>query len=158
MEGTGGDYDILFSLTAPDSTSIVPETRLRFGEFIFTSTKVGEHSFCFRNDATNAKLVDFEITIQDDPDRAQMLVPHPLVPEKQTQVEEALVGITGKINQIQRDQLYFEQKISRHASLVKDTQDRMYWAAVVMSLAVAVMAVLQAYSIRSMFSRVKSMI
>ncbi|CAG8763463.1 5507_t:CDS:2, partial [Racocetra fulgida] len=86
---TGGSFDIDYVVTDPRGKQVISGERERQGDFVFTANFVGEYSFCFANDMSTfaEKLVDFEITIENEP-RAELPPSKGITPDQTSSMEE----------------------------------------------------------------------
>lgn len=149
---SGGDFDIDFEVKDPVNEQLLDGQRERQGDFIFTANKVGEYSFCFENDMSSftEKLVDFDIMVESEPRREP--------PAKATQLsdhtsalEESVYKLKSMLATVERTQKYFHTRENRGFSLVKSTQNKLFWYGVIESLAIVSMAVFQVYVLQNFF-------
>ncbi|OBZ86923.1 putative membrane protein C17A5.08 [Choanephora cucurbitarum] len=151
----GGSFDVDYQVLNPDDSVILEGEQERQGDFVFTGNQVGEYSFCFSNDKSSwaEKLVDFEITMEnevrpefkkDASGREQ--------PTTMTEMEESIFRIQGHLTNIQRTQKYFRTRENRNSATVSSTEGRIYWFAMLESLAIISMAGLQVFVIKSFFN------
>lgn len=151
---SGGSFDIDYVVTDPRERIVVEGDRERQGDFVFTGNDVGEYSFCFANDMSTfaEKLVDFEITIENEP-RAELPVPKGGMAQDHTsEVEESIFRLSGSINSVARTQKYFRTRENRNFSTVKSTERRIFWFSVFESLVIISMSALQVFVVRTFFS------
>ncbi|KAI7893643.1 emp24/gp25L/p24 family/GOLD-domain-containing protein [Mucor mucedo] len=151
----GGSFDIDFDVVGPNGESILSGQQEKQGDYVFTANHFGEYSFCFSNDISTFadKLVDFEISIENDP-RPQFTkdANGKDQPETLTEMEESLLRISGSITNIARTQKYFRTRENRNFATVHSTYTRIFWFASLESLAIISMACLQVFVIKSFFS------
>jgi len=151
QRGSGSDYDINYKIYDPLGEELFEDNNLLYQDLVFNGIRAGEYAVCFTNGASKTKLVDFELLAEDDPNRAHMPVKHPLDPEQQSAMEESMIRIAASLHQVDRDQEYFKQREHRSMSIVADTEQRIFWGALIMCGAVIAMAVGQAWVIRTFF-------
>ncbi|KAG7096731.1 hypothetical protein E1B28_004144 [Marasmius oreades] len=151
---SGGSFDIDFDVRDPNSKLILDGNRERQGDYVLTANVAGEYAFCFENDMSSftEKLVDFDIMVESEPRRE--------APAKQGQIsdhtsalEESIFRLNGMLMNIKRDQKYFHTRENRGFSVVKSTQNRLFWYAVFESIVVVGMAVFQVYVLQTFFTR-----
>ncbi|KAJ1303815.1 hypothetical protein OPQ81_008237 [Rhizoctonia solani] len=149
---SGGDFDIDFEVKDPLNEQILDGQRERQGDYIFTANRVGEYSFCFENDMSSftEKLVDFDIMVESEPRRepparASQLSDHT------SALEESVYKLKSMLATVERTQKYFHTRENRGFSLVKSTQNKLFWYAVLESLAIVCMAVFQVYVLQNFF-------
>ncbi|KAG9306895.1 hypothetical protein G9A89_002564 [Geosiphon pyriformis] len=153
---SGGSFDIDYVVTDPRGHVVISGDRERQGDFVFTANYVGEYSFCFANDMSTfaEKLVDFEITIENEP-RAELPNSKGATPEKTSNMEESLFRLSGSLSTIARTQKYFRTRENRNFSTVKSTENRIFWFALLESGLIVGMAALQVFVVRTFFSTTK---
>ncbi|KAF9268175.1 hypothetical protein L218DRAFT_892986 [Marasmius fiardii PR-910] len=151
---SGGSFDIDFDVRDPNAKLILDGNRERQGDYVLTANIAGEYAFCFENDMSSftEKLVDFDIMVESEPRRE--------APAKQGQIsdhtsalEESIFRLNGMLMSIKRDQKYFHTRENRGFSIVKSTQSRLFWYAVVESITIVGMAVFQVYVLQTFFTR-----
>ncbi|CAG8521120.1 2274_t:CDS:2 [Ambispora leptoticha] len=153
---SGGSFDIDYVVTDPRNKVVINGNRERQGDFIFTANYIGEYSFCFSNDMSTfaEKLVDFEITIENEP-RAELPPSKGVTPEQTNNMEESLIRLSGSLSTIARAQKYFRTRENRNFSTVKSTENRIFWFALLESALIVGMAALQVFVVRTFFSTTK---
>ncbi|EIW77827.1 hypothetical protein CONPUDRAFT_128791 [Coniophora puteana RWD-64-598 SS2] len=151
---SGGSFDIDFDVKDPNEHLILDGQRERQGDYVFTANVVGEYAFCFENDMSTIadKLVDFDIMVESEPRRE--------APAKQSQIsdqtsalEESIFRLNNMLNGIKRTQKHFHTRENRGFSLVKSTQNRLFWYGVFESLGVIAIAVTQVYVLQTFFTK-----
>jgi hypothetical protein len=122
----------------------------RQGDYVFSTTQSGEHSFCFSNGMSTftSKLVDFDITIQDDKTGVKAEVPGgsgstSSVTAKLTPLEDSLYKLGATLSNIARTQKYFRTREHRNMQTVESTTDRIFWFSVFENMLIIGMASLQ---------------
>ncbi|CAG8435573.1 3696_t:CDS:2 [Ambispora gerdemannii] len=153
---SGGSFDIDYTVTDPRDKLVINGDRERQGDFVFTANFVGEYSFCFANDMSTfaEKIVDFEITIENEP-RAELPPSKGVTPEQTSNMEESLIRLSGSLSTIARSQKYFRTRENRNFSTVKSTENRIFWFALLESTLIVGMAALQVFVVRTFFSTTK---
>ncbi|CAG8478184.1 12029_t:CDS:2 [Acaulospora morrowiae] len=139
---SGGSFDIDYVVTDPRGKEILSGDRERQGDFVFTANYVGEYSFCFANDMSTfaEKLVDFDITIENEP-RAELPPSKGITPEQTSNMEESRMRLSSGLSTIARTQKYFRTRENRNFSTVKSTENRIFWFALLESTMIVGMAV-----------------
>lgn len=143
-----------YRITDPLGEEIVYEVLQRDADLVFTGEHQGEYSFCLINNegaSQGDKVVDFDIVVENDFHKASLPIKHPLDTEKQSNMEESMFKINAALMQIERDQRYFKTKEHRNMSLVRSTESRIYWGALVGSGLVILMGISQVWIIRTFF-------
>jgi hypothetical protein len=151
---TGGDFDIGFKVTDPLSRIVIDGQKKRQGDYIFTGNYRGEYSFCFDNTQVSSgkKLIDFDITVENEANRASMPVPHPLGVEQASAMDESLFNMNNGVSHILRAQKYFRTRENRNHSTVKSTESRVFWFSFFQSLVIVTMAFVQVYVVKKFFN------
>ncbi|KAI9431539.1 emp24/gp25L/p24 family/GOLD-domain-containing protein [Russula earlei] len=160
---SGGSFDVLLD-----------GQRERQGDYVLTANTVGEYSFCFENDMSTLtdKLVDFDILIESEPRREAPAKPGQLQ-EQTDELQESIYRLNSLLMNIKRTQRIvrlpslpfrlpilipdltysFHTRENRGFSIVKSTQNRLFWYAVFETLAVITMAMLQVYALQTFFTK-----
>ncbi|KAF8888986.1 emp24/gp25L/p24 family/GOLD-domain-containing protein [Infundibulicybe gibba] len=151
---SGGSFDIDFDVRDPNGKAILDGVRERQGDYVLTANTVGEYAFCFENDMSTLteKLVDFDIMVESEPRREAPAKPGK-ISEHTSALEESIFRLNGMLMNIKRTQKYFHTRENRGFSIVKSTQNRLFWYAVFESLAVIGMAVFQVYVLQTFFTK-----
>ncbi|KAK2459854.1 hypothetical protein APHAL10511_008175 [Amanita phalloides] len=151
---SGGSFDIDYEVRDPNLKVILDGQRERQGDYILTANTVGEYSFCFENDMSTLteKLVDFDIMIESEPRREPPAKPGQ-VSEHTSALEESVFRLNGLLLNIKRMQNHFHTRENRGFSIVKSTQNRLFWYAIFESLAIVAMAVTQVYVLQTFFTK-----
>ncbi|KAK7018587.1 endosomal cargo receptor [Favolaschia claudopus] len=151
---SGGSFDIDFDIKDPNDKILLDGQRERQGDYVLTANTVGEYSFCFENDMSTltAKLVDFDIMVESEPRREAPAKPGQ-ISEHTSALEESVFRLNGMLMNIKRTQKHFHTRENRGFSIVKSTQNRLFWYAMLESMAVVGMAVLQVYVLQMFFTK-----
>ncbi|KAI8051220.1 emp24/gp25L/p24 family/GOLD-domain-containing protein [Syncephalis plumigaleata] len=151
---TGGDFDIDFTVTDPNTRVLFNGQKKRQGDYIFTGKSQGEYSFCFDNTQVSSgqKLVDFDITVENEEHRASMPVSHPLGAEQASAMDESIFRMSTGISNVLRAQKYFRTRENRNFSTVKSTENRVFWFSFFESATIVTMAAVQVYVVKAFFN------
>ncbi|KAF8337338.1 emp24/gp25L/p24 family/GOLD-domain-containing protein [Cantharellus anzutake] len=149
----GGTFDIDWEIIDPNGWSLLSGEREHQGDFILTANHVGEYTFCFENDMSTIthKLVDFDIMVESEPRRESPARPGQ-ISEKTSALDESIWRLRGSLTSIERQQRYFHTRETRGFSVVKSTQNRIFWYAVLDCCAIITMAVIQIYVLQTFFT------
>ncbi|KAJ2028938.1 hypothetical protein IWW57_001933 [Coemansia sp. S610] len=145
----GGNYDIDYDVEGPNNRQLFKGEAERDGDFIFTATQVGEYAFCFKNGLSTFtdKLVEFDIVVEDearDDDIAKRA--------KRDEALNSVISIAGDLHLITKFMKYFRTRENRNFATVSSTESRVWWFSTLQSLSVVVVAVIQVYAIRALFT------
>ncbi|OZJ01838.1 hypothetical protein BZG36_05296 [Bifiguratus adelaidae] len=151
---SGGSFDIDYEVKDPKDRIVISGEKERQGDFVFTANFVGEYSFCFANDMSTfaEKLVDFEITLEHEMRPSDLRSMENQPPESLSSMEESLFRLSGSLTNVARTQKYFRTRENRNFSTVVSTERRIFWFAIVESLAIVSMAGLQVFVVRNFFN------
>jgi len=151
---SGGSFDIDFDVKDPNQKLILDGERERQGDYVFTANTVGEYAFCFENDMSTLtdKLVDFDIMVESEPRREPPAKPGQIA-EHTSSLEESVFRLNGMLMNIKRMQKHHHTQENRGFSIVKSIQNRLFWYAVLESIGVIAMAVLQVYILQTFFTK-----
>ncbi|KAJ7575390.1 emp24/gp25L/p24 family/GOLD-domain-containing protein [Mycena floridula] len=151
---SGGSFDIDFDVKDPKEKIILDGLRERQGDYVLTANEVGEYAFCFENDMSTLteKLVDFDIMVESEP-RREAPAKAGKVADHTSALEESVFRLNGMLMNIKRTQKHFHTRENRGFSIVKSTQNRLFWYAVFESLAMVGMAVFQVYVLQTFFTK-----
>ncbi|KAJ7159850.1 emp24/gp25L/p24 family/GOLD-domain-containing protein [Mycena crocata] len=151
---SGGSFDIDFDVKDPNDKIILDGSRERQGDYVLTANTVGEYAFCFENDMSTLteKLVDFDIMVESEPRREAPAKPGQ-ISEHTSALEESVFRLNGMLMNIKRTQKHFHTRENRGFSIVKSTQNRLFWYAVLESLGIVAMAVFQVYVLQTFFTK-----
>ncbi|KAI0286255.1 emp24/gp25L/p24 family/GOLD-domain-containing protein [Russula brevipes] len=151
---SGGSFDIDYEVKDPNDKVLLDGQRERFGDFVLTANTVGEYSFCFENDMSTLtdKLVEFDIMVESEP-RREAPAKAGQLDEQTSALEESIYRLNSLLMNIKRTQKYFHTRENRGFSIVRSTQNRLFWYAVFETLGVIAMAVLQVYVLQTFFTK-----
>ncbi|KII84714.1 hypothetical protein PLICRDRAFT_45521 [Plicaturopsis crispa FD-325 SS-3] len=151
---SGGSFDIDYEIRDPNEKVILDGAREHQGDYVLTANTPGEYAFCFENDMSTLteKLIDFDIMIESEPRREPPAKPGQ-ISEHTSALEESVFRLNGLLMNIKRTQKHFHTRENRGFSIVKSTQNRLFWYAVLESLGVVGMAVLQVYILQTFFTK-----
>ncbi|KAI0740418.1 emp24/gp25L/p24 family/GOLD-domain-containing protein [Earliella scabrosa] len=151
---SGGSFDIDFDVKDPNEKVLLDGRRERQGDYVLTANTVGEYAFCFENDMSTLteKLVDFDIMVESEPRRDPPAKPGQIA-DQTSALEESIFRLSGMLINIKRTQKYFHTRENRGFDIVKSTQNRLFWYAVLESLGVVGMAVFQVYVLQTFFTK-----
>ncbi|KAG8931009.1 hypothetical protein FRC03_007298 [Tulasnella sp. 419] len=150
---SGGSFDIDFDVMDPAGKMLLQGKREKQGDYVLTGNKVGEYTFCFENDMSTLteKLVDFDIMVESEP-RREAPARQGQISEKTSSLEESIYKLKNLMTGIERTQKYFHTRENRGISIVQDTANRLFWYAVLESLAMVGMAIGQVYIVQTFFT------
>ncbi|PPQ70337.1 hypothetical protein CVT24_012998 [Panaeolus cyanescens] len=151
---SGGSFDIDFDIKDPNQKVILDGKRERQGDYVLTGNTVGEYAFCFENDMSTLtdKLVDFDIMVESEP-RREAPAKAGQISEHTSALEESVFRLNGMLMNIKRMQKQHHTAENRGFSIVKSTQNRLFWYAVLETLGIIGMAVLQVYILQTFFTK-----
>jgi len=151
---SGGSFDVDYTVHSPSDRIVLDGQREKQGDFVFTATEApGAYSFCFDNNmsALSDKLIDFEITVENEA-RAAALPAKQGAPAEQTSLlQESIYKVSGQLSTITRNQKYFRTRENRNFSTVRSTETRIWRFSVVENLVMVGMAGLQVFVVRFFF-------
>ncbi|SPC67755.1 related to ERP2 - p24 protein involved in membrane trafficking [Ustilago sp. UG-2017b] len=152
---SGGQFDIDYTVTDPDSKLIIGGHKERQLDIIFTGNTVGEYTFCFENAMSTVaeKLIDFDITVESEPRLDLPITPAKLLKEHSAPLEEGISNMVDKLTQIIRTQRYFRVRENRNFDTVKSTQRKIFWYSVVESGMMVGISVAQVWIVRALFEK-----
>ncbi|KAH8111602.1 emp24/gp25L/p24 family/GOLD-domain-containing protein [Phellopilus nigrolimitatus] len=151
---SGGSFDIDFLVTDPNDKNVLDGTRERQGDYVLTANTVGEYSFCFTNDMStlSEKLIDFDIMVESEPRREPATKPGQIA-DHSSALEESIFRLNGQLLSIKRMQKFFHTRENRGFAIVKSTQSKVFWFAVLEVLGVVGMAIVQVYILQTFFTK-----
>jgi protein ERP2 len=151
---SGGSFDIDFDVKDPNQKLILDGERERQGDYVLTANTVGEYAFCFENDMSTLtdKLVDFDIMVESEP-RREAPAKAGQIAEHTSSLEESVFRLNGMLMNIKRMQKHHHTQENRGFSIVKSIQTRLFWYAVLESVSVIAMAILQVYILQTFFTK-----
>lgn len=155
---SGGSFDIDYMVTGPSKEPgkervILEGEKERQGDYVFTATQSGEYRFCFDNSVSTFtdKLVDFEISVEDEP-RANLPQKTGATPEQLSGVEETILRVSSQISTLTRQQKYFRTRENRNFSTVRSTEKRVFNFSLLEGAVMVGMACLQVFVVRMFFT------
>jgi len=118
----------------------------------------GDHKFCFSNTMSTfaEKMVDFEITIEHELKEAAPL--SETTEKVLSPMEQSLNYIANKLGVIQKYARYFRTRQNRNHYTVISTEKKVFWFALIESILIVTMSVLQVVFIRRFFTTTKGRI
>ncbi|TFK71387.1 hypothetical protein BDN72DRAFT_935763 [Pluteus cervinus] len=151
---SGGSFDIDFDVKDPTDKVILDGQRERQGDYVLTANKVGEYAFCFENDMSTLteKLVDFDIMVESEP-RREAPAKAGQISDQTSALEESVYRLNGMLMNIKRLQHHSHTRERRGFSVVKSTQNRLFWYAIFEVLGIILMAVFQVHVLQTFFTR-----
>ncbi|KAI0067534.1 hypothetical protein BV25DRAFT_1905311 [Artomyces pyxidatus] len=151
---SGGSFDVDFEVKDPTEKVLLDGLRERQGDYVLTANTPGEYAFCFENDMSTLteKLIDFDIMVESEPRREPPAKPGQ-INEHTSELEESVFRLSGMLANIKRTQKYFHTRENRGFSIVKSTQNRLFWYAVFETLGVIGMAIVQVYILQTFFTK-----
>ncbi|THH03403.1 hypothetical protein EW145_g6282 [Phellinidium pouzarii] len=151
---SGGSFEIDFEVKDPNDKNILDGAHERQGDFVLTANTVGEYSFCFTNDMSTLaeKLIDFDVMVESEPRREPSTKPGQIA-DHSSALEESIFRLNGQLLSIKRTQKFFHTRENRGFAIVKSTQSKVFWFAVLEVLGVVTMAVAQVYILQTFFTK-----
>jgi len=133
---------------------VLDGTKERQGDFVFTANEIGEYRFCFDNSISTFadKLIDFEISVENEPRIANIPTRQGSTPEQTSVLEESVVKISGLLSSVSRQQKYFRTRENRNFSTVRSTEARIWNFSLMESGLMVGMAALQVFVVRMFFT------
>ena len=150
---SGGSFDIDWVITNPSEKIVIQGEKERQGDFVFTAHEIGEHSFCLNNDMSSfsEKIIDFDITIENEP-RSPPPLKQTSIIDQASSLEESIYKLSGSLSNIQRTQKYFRTRENRNSATVKDTQNRIFYFNIGISLLLIGISFTQVWIVRKFFN------
>lgn len=99
------------------------------------------------------KIVDFEIQIENEPRQAELPQKAGTTAEQTSGIEESVLKLSSQVSQMSRTQKYFRTRENRNMSTVQSTEHRIFWFALLESIAMVTTSALQVFIVRTFFSR-----
>ncbi|KAL5501158.1 hypothetical protein ACEPAH_9545 [Sanghuangporus vaninii] len=151
---SGGSFEIDYEVKDPNDKDILDGNNERQGDFVLTANTPGEYSFCFTNDMGTLaeKFIDFDIMVEGEPRREPSTKPGQLQ-DHSSALEESIFRLNGQLLSIKRTQKFFHTRENRGFSVVKSTQNKIFWFAVLEVLGVVGMAIAQVYILQTFFTK-----
>ncbi|KAI5193529.1 thymine dioxygenase [Aureobasidium subglaciale] len=155
---SGGSFDVDYAVHGPSSEpgrekTILDGTKERQGDFVFTANEAGEYRFCFDNSISTFadKMIDFEISIENEPRAASIPSKQGANVEQTSALENSVLKLSGQLSTITRQQKYFRTRENRNFSTVRSTEQRIFNFSIIESLMMVGMAGLQVFIVRMFF-------
>ncbi|PLW58436.1 hypothetical protein PCANC_00602 [Puccinia coronata f. sp. avenae] len=150
---SGGSFDIDWTVTDPRDKIVIEGEKERQGDFVFTANEIGEYSFCLNNDMSSFsdKIIDFDITVENEP-RSSPPLKQTSVMEQSSSLEDSIYKLSGSLSNIQRTQKYFRTRENRNSATVKDTQNRIFYFNIGISLLLIGISFTQVWIVRKFFN------
>ncbi|KXN72169.1 hypothetical protein CONCODRAFT_77961 [Conidiobolus coronatus NRRL 28638] len=146
----GGDFDINYSVEAPNQNEVMSDAGQRQGDFVFSMNQIGDYKFCFTNTSGDVKEVDFEIKSKTAEPKKSPLKKNKV--EHVGKMEKTLQEIQQHCYQIMSDQRTFSTSEARNESILSSILGRVHWFAVAEGILVVLVALAQVGLVRSFFS------
>lgn len=146
---SGGNFDVDYTVKDPNSAVIASGRGERQGDYVFTATAVGEHSFCFSNDGSSRedKLIDIDIMVENDKNSVKANLPNEGKKEGKENIheplEDSLYRLSADLASLSRQQKYFRTRENRNFATVESTESRIFWFSVLEVILIVSMAALQ---------------
>ncbi|KAI4748411.1 supernatant protein factor, C-terminal domain-containing protein [Aureobasidium sp. EXF-12298] len=155
---SGGSFDVDYAVHGPSSEpgrekTILDGTKERQGDFVFTANEAGEYRFCFDNSISTFadKMIDFEISIENEPRAASIPSKQGANIEQTSALENSVLKLSGQLSTITRQQKYFRTRENRNFSTVRSTEQRIFNFSIIESLMMVAMAGMQVFIVRMFF-------
>ncbi|KAK5087846.1 hypothetical protein LTS08_008381 [Lithohypha guttulata] len=150
---SGGSFDIDYTVTNPQGRDVLAGQKERQGDYVFTAKETGEYKFCFSNEMSSfaEKMVDFEISVEDEVKHAQIPTKSGADNAKTQELEDSIFKVSGQLSTISRMQKYFRTRENRNFSTVKSTEQRIFNFSLIEVLMMVAMAALQVFVVRFFF-------
>ncbi|KAG5650850.1 hypothetical protein H0H81_010765 [Sphagnurus paluster] len=147
---SGGSFDIDFDIKDPNQKLLLAGERERQGDYVLTANTAGEYAFCFENDISTltGKLVDFDIMVESEPRREAPAKPGQIA-DQTSALEESVFRLNGMLMNIKRLQKHFHTSENRGFDIVRSTQNRIFWYAILQTAGVIGMAVYRQSKLKS---------
>ncbi|PHH63379.1 hypothetical protein CDD81_5980 [Ophiocordyceps australis] len=150
---SGGSFDIGYVAEGPGGKIILEGEKERQGDFVFTAQQAGDYSFCFDNEMSTFadKVVDFEISVEDESRTAQLPSKQGTSPEQTSVLEDSIFKISSQLSTISRNQKYFRTRENRNFSTVHSTEKRIVNFSMIQIGLIVCMGALQVFIVRFFF-------
>ncbi|KAF2220547.1 emp24/gp25L/p24 family/GOLD-domain-containing protein [Elsinoe ampelina] len=157
---SGGSFDVDYSVHGPVENNphgdrvIFNGEKERQGDYVFTANVAGEYRFCFDNTISSfaEKLIDFEISVENEPRAATIPTKQGAAPEQASVLEESVMKISSLLSSVSRSQKYFRTRENRNFSTVRSTEKRIWNFSLMESGLMVGMAGLQVFVVRMFFT------
>ncbi|KAI8925704.1 emp24/gp25L/p24 family/GOLD-domain-containing protein [Entophlyctis helioformis] len=165
---SGGNFDVDFDVVDPRQVVVLKGNGERQGDYVISARQPGEYSLCFSNSMSTFadKVIDFDITAEHETPEAGAKsklaesVGSIGSGEKKDKLQQTLASlherassVLSSLSTLQRNQRSMRTNEHRDLSVVKSTDSRIFWFAVVESGLIIGMAVLQVFVIQTFFSK-----
>ncbi|KAJ3111229.1 hypothetical protein HDU96_005886 [Phlyctochytrium bullatum] len=165
---SGGAFDVDYEVLGPDSTVVLSGQKERQGDYVFSSSKPGDYTFCFSNimSTFSEKAIDFDITAEHEltnnhggistqgtPKTLAEAEKIKKAKEEVRPMDDALTRLGMAIAGIMRDQRYFRTREDRDFDTVKSTEGRIFWFSIVQGSIIVLTAIVQVFVIQTFFSK-----
>lgn len=145
---TGGNFEIDFTITAPDGNEIVKETQKKYSDFVLKSFGLGKYSFCFSNNyGTALKKVEIVLELEKSLQQATDGQNN----EQDIVANNAIEEIDRNLNKITKVMNYLRAREWRNMSTVESTESRLKWLAMLVMFFMVGVSVVQAVVIQFFF-------
>ncbi|EJC99544.1 uncharacterized protein FOMMEDRAFT_170466 [Fomitiporia mediterranea MF3/22] len=151
---SGGSFEIDYEVKDPNDKDILDGKAERQGDYVLTANAVGEYSFCFTNDMGNLaeKFIDFDIMVESEPRREPSTKPGQ-ISDHSSALEESIFRLNAQLLSVKRTQKFFHTRENRGFSIVKSTQSKIFWFAILEVMGVVGMAIAQVYILQTFFTK-----
>lgn len=149
------DYQVAGPSSEPGKERVIMEgSKERQGDFVFTARETGEHRFCFDNTISTLtdKMIDFDISVENEPRAAQIPSKQGSSPEQTGVLEESIMKVSSMLSSISRQQKYFRTRENRNFSTVRSTESRIWNFSIIESVMMVGMALLQVFIVKMFFT------
>ncbi|KAG6009383.1 hypothetical protein E4U21_002693 [Claviceps maximensis] len=150
---SGGSFDVDYLVEGPNNKVILQGEKERQVDYVFTAQQAGEYSFCFSNEMSTfaEKLVDFEISVENEVRTAQLPSKPGTTPEQTSELENSIYKISSQLSTIARNQKYFRTRENRNFATVNSTEVRIVNFSMIQILLIVCMGALQVFVVRFFF-------
>ncbi|CZT21583.1 related to ERP2-p24 protein involved in membrane trafficking [Ramularia collo-cygni] len=156
---SGGEFDIDYTVYGPDKQPgkervFLSGEKEQQGDYVFTATSKGEYRFCFDNSIStfSDKVVDFEISVENESPRASLPQKAGASSEQLGGVEESIMRLSGQVSTLTRQQKYFRTRENRNFSTVHSTEARIFNLNLMETGLMIAMAALQVFVVKMFFT------
>ena len=165
----GGSFDVDYEVHDPNAKLVMSGMAEREGDYAFVAQVIGEYSFCFMNMMSTFvdKSIDFDISIEHElksgpvKSELQTAVGKTKATEGETATKQKLEtlyllvrdGVERNIGDLEHIQGTIRRNEHRNQSVIKSTESRIVWFAVVECIALFGMGALQVYAIQTFFAK-----
>ncbi|TPX72972.1 hypothetical protein SpCBS45565_g00085 [Spizellomyces sp. 'palustris'] len=156
---SGGSFDIDYEVVGPNGVQILQGQKERQGDFVFSASGPGEHSFCFSNSMSTftEKVIDFDVTAEHE-SHLTSPVGHDLSGKEDAKkqvrpLEESIENLGEALGGISKQQKYFRTRENRNFDTVKSTQNRLFWFGALEVLMLVGTSLFQVFVIQTLFNK-----